>query len=639
MSALDQAFIKAYAKDGPSAGDSAGRGAAPSSPANVAVAGPSARCVRIAPADADAIERIYHEGSLYRVDVPRASAPRRTAVPTPHFQLPPPTSPKRNVRRSMLQLLGQASDLATPMPVEPPTRSESVVRRLPGAQQPARVARTLSEIADELSPLAVPTSPVPRPTRPPVRRTTRVELAPEVIIDAPQTDEPLPIKTAPAPQLPLQPLIAPTVPPPSVAPLNLAQTFGPAFEVHGHWESALAERPASLVITPEPADLHIAEPAPLVELRLDALPECGPLERGRAVPQADAASIAANLPPTPSFRVDPPHATAAGKPHAKFTPATEEPPITAEAVSPDPAQVEARGYFGDAAEEAESPPTEMTPLSTQSAEELKFAEQEPEEPAPTSPAQTTADAPESTRSEPATLDEAAPRVAECVPLWEVDRFQWPVTVERLVSDKDGYFAQASGRLLAAVRDGLRTLAISGSRRGEGRTTLALALARCAAKAGIQVAVIDADFARPQLAGRIGLEIHHGWQDAATGLVPLSEAAIRSLADNITVLPLEASVARTGLSLADPRVTATLRAAAATFELVIVDLGPLAASDEPLFPADEACPLDAAIVVRDLRYASAAESEDVGQRLMAAGIEAVGIAENFVVEEEIPATSV
>ena len=161
----------------------------------------------------------------------------------------------------------------------------------------------------------------------------------------------------------------------------------------------------------------------------------------------------------------------------------------------------------------------------------------------------------------------------------------------------------------------------------------------AAKAGIQVAVIDADFARPQLAARIGLEIHHGWQDAATGLVPLSETAIRSLADNVTVLPLEASAARTGLTLADPRVTATLRAAAATFELVIVDLGPLGTSDELLFPAEEACPLDAAIVVRDLRYASAAESEDIGQRLMSAGIEAVGIAENFVVEDEIPATSV
>jgi hypothetical protein len=87
------------------------------------------------------------------------------------------------------------------------------------------------------------------------------------------------------------------------------------------------------------------------------------------------------------------------------------------------------------------------------------------------------------------------------------------------------------------------------------------------------------------------------------------------------------------------VTATLRAAAATFELVLVDLGPLPTGDDDLFPAGEACPFDAAIVVRDLRYASSAESSDVGERLYAAGIEAVGVAENFVVEEEIPVTSV
>jgi hypothetical protein len=65
--------------------------------------------------------------------------------------------------------------------------------------------------------------------------------------------------------------------------------------------------------------------------------------------------------------------------------------------------------------------------------------------------------------------------------------------------------------------------------------------------------------------------------------------------------------------------------------VIVDLGPLSPGSEPLFPAGESCPLDAAVVVRDLRYASLAETKAIGQRLHAAGLEAVGIAENFVGE--------
>jgi Mrp family chromosome partitioning ATPase len=208
-----------------------------------------------------------------------------------------------------------------------------------------------------------------------------------------------------------------------------------------------------------------------------------------------------------------------------------------------------------------------------------------------------------------------------------------------MTDEHGYLARAGEKLLAAVQDGLRVLAITGSRRGEGRTTLALCLARAAAAAGVQTAIMDCDFARPQLAGKIGLEVAYGWQDAAIGKIPLSEAAVKSVADNITVLPLESSAAVRSISLADPRVTATIRAAAATFELLILDMGPLAAGDALAFPPGEKCPLDAAIVVRDLRFATASESQAVGNRLHEAGLDAVGIAENFVIEEETPVTSV
>src|SRR5439155_16951822 len=176
-----------------------------------------------------------------------------------------------------------------------------------------------------------------------------------------------------------------------------------------------------------------------------------------------------------------------------------------------------------------------------------------------------------------------------LPLWEVDRFHWPRTCEKLMADQQGYLSRAGSKLVAAMQDGLKVLAITGSRRGEGRTTLALCLARAAVKAGIQTAIMDADFARPQLASKIALEIAFGWQDAALGRIPLSEAAVKSLADEITVLPLESSAATRSLSLADPRVTATIRAAAATFELLIVDLGPQVPGVKIEFPPGEACP--------------------------------------------------
>ena len=82
----------------------------------------------------------------------------------------------------------------------------------------------------------------------------------------------------------------------------------------------------------------------------------------------------------------------------------------------------------------------------------------------------------------------------------------------------------------------------------------------------------------------------------------------------------------------------MRAAAATFDLVIVDLGPIGPGERIAFPPGEACPLDATIVVRDLRFASVTESHEVGERLYDAGVEAVGIAENFVIAEEALATA-
>jgi Mrp family chromosome partitioning ATPase len=297
-----------------------------------------------------------------------------------------------------------------------------------------------------------------------------------------------------------------------------------------------------------------------------------------------------------TYRVDPPRSEAVDAPHfaaAPAAPATEQP-----AGNPLPAvEVRAMPRAELSADEMASligaPPTDRSPA----------AESLPPEP-------------------------AAP-VAPLVPMWEVDRFQWPAICDRLLKDDRSYFAQAGGKLVAAAKDGLRTLGITGSRRGEGRSTLALCLARCAAQSGLNVAMIDADFTRPQLAAVIGLEVAYGWQDAAQGKIPLAEAAVKSLADRITVLPLEPSSVAWPLALADKRVSAIIRAVAQSHDLVIIDLGPLPGGGDPIFASDEPAPLDAAIVLRDLRYATPAETKAIGERLHASGVEAIGIAENFV----------
>lgn len=615
MSALDQAFIKAYAKD-PAA-----------SAAPVAVASASARppAVAVRRASAHQVEQLYHDGSLYRVETPRATRPL-AVVPPPHGIMLPPTSPRRTVRRSVLRFL--ASQAAqTPLaeiPAEPPQRvaRKVIIRHVSHNAPPAPRGRLRATLTQSFTPEpetpSVPTAALPpRPA---------AELAPETIADAPPSDSPAPIALPPAPAAPL--------PSPSTAPLNVIVEEIPQFTVHSYWKQG-EPVPATLVVA-DVTNLPEIGTAPLVTIALDALIAAEEaMHQHRAAERAATAyepamsrfagkSLDDHDQAQPIFRVDAEHGNRIHRPHARFLPeAASEVAAPAPAIPPEHHEepfIEAEAIEAMADEPA-------------TAVELTFAEAAPGD-------LTLLE--EAVAAERVASHEAEPElvaVKQAAPLWEIDRFQWPKTCQKLFADEHSYLASAGGKLLAAVQDGLKVLAVTGSRRGEGRSTLALCLARAAAQAGIQVALMDADFARPQIASKIGLEIAFGWQDAALGKVPLSEAAVKSLADNITVLPLETSAAGRSLSLADPRVTATVRAAAATFELLILDLGPLAPGEELAFPPGERCPLDAAIVVRDLRFATASESEDIGRHLQDAGVEAVGIAENFVVEEELPATSV
>ena len=556
MSAPDQAFTKAYARE------------AASAPAATRQAIVRMRTLGAAPAGSPPpappkLEDLYADGALYRLEAPQAP------VPPPHYS--PPASQQRTVQR---RSAGRYRAPLTPPADSAPSASEHPTpsRRMP--------VLGLNDIARRLA-HSIPRAPA-------------ADLPPEVLV----VEEPV----VAVPALPLPSVnMAPSAPPaaaaaPQAAPIRPSEPppvelpplddVATLVEVCTPWESINDAVTGSMVILTEPPAIASVGPSD-IETALDAVKA----QDGDSVNKAEAAPLAtetsaAEVSAEKHFRVDPPQPQA-HQPH--FSPAR------------------------NGRQELDLPP-----LAALTADETDSLLGNPPV-AATATAQAQAAA--ATAHQP------------LVPMWEVDRFQWPSICDRLMKDEQSYFAQAGGKLVAAAKDGLKTLGITGSRRGEGRTTLALCLARSAAQAGLNVAMIDADFTRPQLAAVIGLEVAYGWQDAAQGKIPLPEAAVRSLADKITVLPLEPSSVAWPLALADKRVAGLIRAVATSHDLVIVDLGPLSGGSEPLFAADEAPPLDAVIVLRDLRYATPSETQAIGQRLHDSGIEAVGIAENFVAAEK------
>jgi Mrp family chromosome partitioning ATPase len=230
---------------------------------------------------------------------------------------------------------------------------------------------------------------------------------------------------------------------------------------------------------------------------------------------------------------------------------------------------------------------------------------------------------------PANEIPAATSPTEISPFWEVDQFLYPAVCDRLVSEYR-YFAQAGEKMKLAAAAGVKVLAITGLGRDEGRTTLAICLARSAASAGLKVGLIDCDFQTPALAHQLGLEVSAGWQSVALDELALPEVAVRSVDDQITLLPLIGDRATAGLHLGHAQVGPIIAQAAASLDVVLLDIGPL---DPALCSPGCELPFDAAIVVWDRRHRTLEAAQAAAQLLSRAGIEAVGIAENFVAPAE------
>ena len=228
---------------------------------------------------------------------------------------------------------------------------------------------------------------------------------------------------------------------------------------------------------------------------------------------------------------------------------------------------------------------------------------------------------------PADEQQAEETKREFSPDWEVDRFVWPDICDQLLEVESRYFGHVGQRLKTATEQGSHVVMISGSRRGEGRTSLALCLARCAAEAGVKVAIVDADFQNPQLGIRLGMETPCCWLEVVAGKAPLDEAAVASVEDQLTLFPLARSE-DVQIQSGDRRLLELVQEISSHYPLVIVDTGPLGAEEcHPFADADE-CSIDAAIVVRDLRNTTEKKAAATAEQLQRSGIQAVGIAENF-----------
>ena len=134
------------------------------------------------------------------------------------------------------------------------------------------------------------------------------------------------------------------------------------------------------------------------------------------------------------------------------------------------------------------------------------------------------------------------------------------------------------RLLGPVQKGLVHLVTSASA-GEGKSTVALRLARSFAVSGKNTLVIDADLIGRRVTSNFGMNGHPGFADACLGLADPAAVARSSGEENLSILPAGSADVITPERISTSGVAALLERLRPVYDAILIDTGPILGSIE------------------------------------------------------------
>ena len=168
------------------------------------------------------------------------------------------------------------------------------------------------------------------------------------------------------------------------------------------------------------------------------------------------------------------------------------------------------------------------------------------------------------------------------------------------------FAQAVGDLAATIamsapNHGAHVVAVTSAQHGEGKTAIAVGLARAAARRGLRTVIIDGDLHWPAVAGTLGFaSVPRGVFDVLTGGAPLSRSLFKDPRSPALTLSGARRARNPSQLLASNAMAQLVDHLRQTCDLVIIDAPPVLAAHEMRFVAPLA---DAVMMV--VRWDSAA----------------------------------
>lgn len=175
-------------------------------------------------------------------------------------------------------------------------------------------------------------------------------------------------------------------------------------------------------------------------------------------------------------------------------------------------------------------------------------------------------------------------------------------------------------IFSQVTDTLRSVVVTSSLPGEGKTTTAANLAVAYAQQGLQVLLIDCDLRRPRLHKVFELPASPGVTELALGHTALGEAVRRTSVEGLFLLPSGTLPPNPSELLGGARMRNTLQGLSQRFDLLILDSPPLHAAADAAIVGRE---VDGVLLVVRAGQTERGAAQQAVQQLVTVGARIVG----------------
>ena len=219
----------------------------------------------------------------------------------------------------------------------------------------------------------------------------------------------------------------------------------------------------------------------------------------------------------------------------------------------------------------------------------------------------------------------------CRALLEVDRFDWPASVRDLLAQASREWDAFAEQIIERTGQGKKCLAVASIGRGDGRTTVTLAMAKQLASRGLRPVAVDADCEQPELARACGVSVHTGWDDLVASELILGESLIAAVEEGVTLMPWRTPVPGGKPPAASLRTSTLFASLREHYDLILIDAPPLVGKTAIANFAGfaSAVHLDGVYLLHNLSRHAREPLSAACTRLRNAGVPVAGTIENFV----------